>query len=512
MNGLSKGSSKIRIAIIALAIALSLPAIAFTNQQRGQEPDLSEKFNSQYKSDERSDKDDDDDDKDRKKKKDKKKLEREQNKREKKQEDKLQGSDRKDDDDDDDDDDKDDDDRDDDDKDDDDEDKDDDDRDDDEDKDDDDSDKDDDGDKDDDDEDKDDDKVDSGAPATLAEARPEAASALPVASLSPVASPLPVTTLAVTATIETAPVPSGGDAADDPAIWVNPKDPAQSAIVGTNKQGGIAVYSLDGKQLQYLPDGMMNNVDLRTGFSLGGQEIVLVAANNRKDNSIALYRLNTSTRMLENVAARTIVTVATYGCCLYRSKKSGKVYYFVTSKTGEAEQWELFDNGSGKVDAKNVRKFKLATQIEGCVADDELGHLYIGEEAVGIWKYGAEPDAGESRVQIDKAGPEGHLVADVEGLTIAYGKDGTGYLIVSSQGNNSYVVYRREQNNAYVKTFSITAGNDIDGTEDTDGIDVTMANLGPAFPMGVFVAQDGFNDKGNQNFKFVPFHLIIAAP
>ena len=465
MKGFSKERSKIRTAIIALAIALSLPAIALTSQQLRQEPNLSEKLNSQNI--------DDDDDKDHKKDKSKEKLEREQKKREKQQEEKLRRSERKNDDDEDDDDD-------------------------------------DDKDKDDDDKDKDSNKVDSGTPATshatIAKAKPAAASPSIANSL------LPATAFAVNATIETAPVPSTGDAADDPAIWVNPKDPSQSAIVGTDKRGGIAVYALDGKEIQYLPDGLLNNVDLRTGFSLGGKETVLVAANNRKDNTIALYRLNPSTRMLEDVAARKIVTIATYGCCLYRSQKSGKVYFFVTSKTGEVEQWELFDNGSGKVDAKNVRQFKLETQIEGCVADDQLGHLYIGEETVGIWKYGAEPDAGEGRSQVDKTGPEGHLVADVEGMAIAYGKDGTGYLIVSSQGNNSYVVYRREKDNAYVKTFSIATGNGIDGTEDTDGIDVTMANLGPAFPQGVFVAQDGFNDKGNQNFKLVPFQSIISAP
>ena len=469
MNGFSKESSKIRIAIIALAIAISLPAIALTNQQRGQGSDTPEKLTgSQNARDERSD-NDDDDDKDRKKEKDRKKLEREQSKREKKQEEKLRRSGHKDDDDEDDDDDKD---------------KDDDDR----------------------DKEKDKNKVDSGAATTIAEAKPEAASPSP-ANVAP-----PATAVAVNATIETSPVPSVGDAADDPAIWVNPQDPTQSAIVGTNKQGGIAVYALDGKEIQYLPAGLLNNVDLRAGFSLGGKDAVLVAASNRADNSIALYRLDPSTRMLENVAARKIVTIATYGCCLYRSKKSGKVYYFVTSKTGDVEQWELFDNGSGKVDGKSVRRFKVGTQVEGCVSDDELGHFYVSEETVGIWKYGAEPNAGEGRTQVDKTGPGGHLVADVEGLTIAYGKDGTGYLIVSSQGNNSYVIYRREQNNAYVKTFSIAAGNGIDGVEDTDGIDVTMANLGPAFPQGVFVAQDGINDKGNQNFKLVPLHSIIGAP
>jgi 3-phytase len=312
----------------------------------------------------------------------------------------------------------------------------------------------------------------------------------------------------VTATVETDPVQSGGDAADDPAIWVHPTNPAKSTIIGTNKQGGIIVYDLAGKQLQYLPDGQMDNVDLRDGFKLGGQTVSIVAASNRKDNTIAIYKVNPQTRMLENVAARSIKHGLTvYGMCLYRSSKTGKTYYFGTSKSGDVEQWEFFDQG-GKVDARKVRSLKLGSTVEGCVADDGLGHLYLAEEAVGIWKFGAEPDAGDKGAPVDKVG-NGHLFADVEGLAIAYGKNGDGYLIASSQGNNSYVVYRREGANEFVKKFRIGDGGGIDGAEETDGIDVTTANLGPAFPHGVFVVQDGLNDKGNQNFKLVPLETIV---
>ena len=108
------------------------------------------------------------------------------------------------------------------------------------------------------------------------------------------------------ATVETDPVPNGGDAADDPAIWVNPNDPAQSVIIGTDKRGGLAVYELNGKQIQYLPDGQMDNVDLRDGFKLDGQTVAIVTASNRKDNSIAIYKINPQSRTLENVAARKI--------------------------------------------------------------------------------------------------------------------------------------------------------------------------------------------------------------
>lgn len=314
---------------------------------------------------------------------------------------------------------------------------------------------------------------------------------------------------AVTATVETDPVPNGGDAADDPAIWVNPNDPAQSVIIGADKRGGLGVYDLSGKQIQYLSDGEMDNVDLRDGFKLGGQTVAIVTASNRKDNTIAVYKINPQTRTLENVAARKIKHGLTvYGMCMYRSAKTGKIYYFGTSKSGDVEQWELFES-NGKVDAKKARNFKLRSVVEGCVADDELGHFYVAEEAVGIWKFGAEPEAGSDHTQVAKVG-DGHLFADVEGLAIAYGKDGAGYLIASSQGNHSYVVYRRDGNNEFVKKFRVSAGDGVDGCEETDGIDVTTANLGPAFPQGVFVVQDGFNDKGNQNFKLVPLQSIIT--
>lgn len=313
----------------------------------------------------------------------------------------------------------------------------------------------------------------------------------------------------INATVETDPVPSAGDAADDPAIWVNPEDSEKSTIIGTNKQGGLAVYDLSGKQLQYLSDGLLDNVDLKDGFTLGGQKVSLVTAGNRKDNSIAIYRVNAQTRMLENVAARKITHgIQIYGSCMYRSPKSGKFYYFGTSKSGEVEQWELMEVAGGKVDAQKVRNIKVSSVTEGCVADDELGHFYLSEEAKGIWKFSAEPDGGTAGNLIAKVG-DGHLFADVEGLAIAYGAEGKGYLLASSQGNHSFVVYRREGNNEFVKKFKVVPGKDVDGAEETDGIDVTTAKLGSAFPNGVFVAQDGFNDKGNQNFKLVPLEAIF---
>ena len=316
---------------------------------------------------------------------------------------------------------------------------------------------------------------------------------------------------AVSATVETEPVPHAEDAADDPAVWIHPTDPSRSTVIGTDKKGGLGVYALDGRQLQYRPDGELNNVDLRDGFPLGGRSVTLVAAGNRTDNGIAVYRVDRSTRTLRPVRHAAIRPgLTTYGSCMYRSRVDGRFYYFVTGDSGAVEQWRLAGNRRSEVSARRVRRFEVGSAAEGSVADDELGHLYVAEETKGIWRYGAEPAAGARRALVDSAGPGGHLVADVEGVALAPGAGATGYLLASSQGNSSFSIYRRGRRNDHVASFHVGAGRSVDAVEDTDGIDVTTAPLGSTFPRGVFVAQDGDNRGGNQNFKLVPWQAIRA--
>jgi len=312
----------------------------------------------------------------------------------------------------------------------------------------------------------------------------------------------------VEAYAETDPVPHEDDAADDPAIWVNPHDAAASTVIGTDKQGGIAVYDLRGRELQYLADGNFNNVDLRSDFPLGGESVTVVTAGNRTDNSIGIYRIDPVTGLLSDVAARKItVGLEAYGSCMYRDA-TGRTYSIVNSKAGEVEQWQLIDDGAGQVDAELVRSFDAGSQLEGCVADDEFGRLYIGEETVGIWEYAADPTGGSDRTLVAAVDDLGPLVGEVEGLTIAYGPDGTGYLLASSQGDNTFAVFERTSPHDLVLTFAIGDGSVTDGVSITDGIDVSTANLGPDFPFGVFVAHDGNNDDGNQNYKLVPWNEI----
>jgi 3-phytase len=316
--------------------------------------------------------------------------------------------------------------------------------------------------------------------------------------------------------VETEPADSYGDAADDPAIWVDERDPSRSVVIATDKKLGLNVYDLQGKRLQVVPDGRMNNVDLREGFMLGGKATTLVAATNRTTRSISLYRFDPATRRLESIAAGTLESGMSdpYGLCMYRSAKSGNYYVIANdSVDGKYRQWRVFDRG-GKAAIELVREIAVGSQAEGCAADDELGQLYIAEEDVGLWVYSAEPDGGEQRTAIDKT-EGGNLNADVEGVSIYYGANGTGYVIASNQGEDNYAVYRREAPHAFVGKFHVVANETlgIDGSSETDGLDVVSAPLGPDYPAGLLVVQDGRNlmPSQRQNFKYVSMQDVLDA-
>lgn len=329
--------------------------------------------------------------------------------------------------------------------------------------------------------------------------------------------PPPATVKIAVPTVETRPVDDYGDAADDIAIWVHPRDPARSLIIGAQKKRGIEVYDLAGRRVQLLPDGRMNNVDLRQDVNLGAGRLDIVAASDRTNQRLALYAVDPVTGRLRDIAAAPVPAGMRdpYGLCMFVSPRDGAVYVFINnSDRGEFRQWRLTDEG-GRVAATVVREFIVGSQAEGCVADDATGALYVAEEDVGLWRYPAEPDGGDARRLIDGTGEGGRLTADVEGLAIFHGVGDTGYLVLSNQGADSYALYRREGDNEFLGMFQVGANDalGIDGASETDGLEVTSRPLGPAFPHGLLVVQDGRNitPSERQNFKLVPWRNVVEA-
>jgi 3-phytase len=307
---------------------------------------------------------------------------------------------------------------------------------------------------------------------------------------------------------QTDPVSSRGDAADDAAIWVNSKSPELSVIIGTDKKAGLHVYAISGEELQFLPIGEANNVDVRSDFPFSDAEAPLVAVSNWTDGTVTLMRFDVDAiRIVEEPVGRIPTGMdLVYGVCLY-NPEPGIFEVAATSHGGLLLQWRLGIDAGGAVLGSLVRTIDLGSKAEGCVFDDALRLLYVAEEGVGLWRIPADVDLGDERSLVDRVHPDGNLRADVEGVDLYAKTDGTGFLVVSSQGESAFRIYRREGDNDYVGGFRVRTSEDgaVDGVNHTDGLAVTSASLGPDWPAGLLVVQDNDNrrPRENQNFKLV---------
>ena len=312
------------------------------------------------------------------------------------------------------------------------------------------------------------------------------------------------------ASVQTDAVPSLGDAADDPAIWVHPTQPGKSRVLGTDKQGGLGSYDLAGRELQYLPVGRMNNVDVRPGFALGERTVDLAVASNRDRNSLQMFAIDRDSGELTDLGDIATPMTEIYGLCM---AKQGEAFYAIPNdKDGTFIQYRL-SAPHGEMQAEEVRRFNVDSQPEGCVADDASGRLFVGEENAAVWALPLNPAEDTALTEVIAVDGK-QVVADIEGLAV-WRRGDHAYLVISSQGNNSYVVTDATPPYAVRGAFRIglNARLGIDGASETDGLETSAADLGGAYTDGLLVVQDGRKrmPEGNQNYKLVPFADVIDA-
>lgn len=308
---------------------------------------------------------------------------------------------------------------------------------------------------------------------------------------------------------ETSPMPQFGDAADDPALWINPQDPSQSLIIGTNKRQGLFVYDLQGRERQRLDVGRMNNVDVRYGARWQGRDVDIAVASNRDLNTLAAFAIDRTSGQVTLVDNLPTSLDNIYGLCMYQSPDS-RLFVFANDEDGRFAQYRI-ETGDTGWRATEVRRFSVPSQPEGCVADDARARLYLGEEDVGIWTLGANPEDDTAMQVFARVGKELH--DDVEGLAL-YIKGDHPYLLASSQGNDSYVLFDTAPPYQVLGAFRIgmnlDSGAMIDGASETDGLEIISSNLGGIYGAGLLIVQDGRNvlPQQPQNFKLVPWSAV----
>jgi len=299
---------------------------------------------------------------------------------------------------------------------------------------------------------------------------------------------------------------------DDPAIWVNPDDPAKSLILGTDKGGSIFVFDLDGAILTDKTftgtGGRMNNIDVEYGLKLGGETIDIAVATDRPVSLLRVLRLPEMTAIddggIQVFEGEEGDARLPMGIALYKRPADGVIFAIVSRKTGPSGaylwQYRLEDDGSGHVVGTKVREFGTFSdatsldedgvpelgEIESVAVDDALGYVYYSDELTGVRKYLADPDAPDASVELALFATEG-FADQREGISIYAIDNRTGYILVSDQQANAFRIYTREgeaddsHNHALVKVVHVS-------TNESDGSDVTNVVLDDRFPSGLFVA------------------------
>lgn len=312
----------------------------------------------------------------------------------------------------------------------------------------------------------------------------------PQAVAAPKEDPKPIVVLSTTAT-----EPVKGDA-DDPAIWVHPTDPGQSLIFGTDKEGnGLYVFMMDGT-LDRVLEGVErpNNVDIEKGFELGGATVDLAVATERLKTRLRIFAIDAQTGATRDVTGKTDVFAgevgeakAPMGIGLFK-RADGQIFAIVGRKEGPKSGYLAtyrLEARDGLVDAVEVKRFGTFSgvgEIEAIAVDDELGFVYCADEAFGIRKYHADPDASDEELATLATYT---FEGDREGLAVYSLPGGEGYLVATEQleGDSRYHVFERGGEHRLLKIIQ-------GGADSTDGIEVLSANLGPQFPAGALIAMN----------------------
>jgi 3-phytase len=275
--------------------------------------------------------------------------------------------------------------------------------------------------------------------------------------------------------------PAGEDA-DDPAVWMNPRDPSKSLILATNKaaapSGALVVFGMDGKERQRVVGiDRPNNVDVQDDLAI---------VTERYKSRLRLFRVAesgvteiASVPVFEGQAGQ---AAAPMGIAIYKRPRDGAVFAIVGRKTGPATGylWQYRIRGTKAEKVREFGAFSGTGEIEAIAVDDELGFVYYADEDCCIRKYHADPDHAEAAREVAVFGKEGFR-GNREG--IALHRD---YVVCTDQipGGSEYRLFRRKGDQS--APVAVLRGP----ADSTDGIEVVSQPVGAAFPRGFLIAMN----------------------
>ncbi|WP_344386456.1 phytase [Asanoa iriomotensis] len=323
--------------------------------------------------------------------------------------------------------------------------------------------------------------------------------------------------------------------------------------------------------------GRYNNVDIAYDVRLGGRNVDVAVVSDRYNDQLRFFRIDPAgadarTPLVEVTAPdqkflfnpdREAVDEehTAYGLAVWQPGR-GETYAVVTQEGATAIATARIVEIGGKLGYTSIKTVTMPgsfplpdgttwtpceepgvlPQFEGVAVDQKTGVLYAAQEDVGLWRvqlpltsrvapklidkttdFGIHDAYNEETEECEPIDPDAkgyggtRLTADAEGVDVYYGPGGTGYVIVSSQGDDTYVVYERQGRNKTVGSFRVAGVNGVDDLNGSDGLAVTNRPVG-AYRQGLLVSHDEpetgptvDEERDATNFSYVSWGAIARA-
>ncbi|MFE0590743.1 phytase [Micromonospora echinospora] len=323
--------------------------------------------------------------------------------------------------------------------------------------------------------------------------------------------------------------------------------------------------------------GRYNNVDIAYGVRLAGRPVDVAVVSDRYNDQIRFFVIDPAgatahTPLTEVTAAdqsflfnpdRQAVDEerTAYGLAVWQPRR-GETYVVVTQEGATTIATARIVETGGKLGYTDIRQLTMPSsfrlpdgttwvpceepgvlpQLEGVAVDQSSGVLYAAQEDVGLWRLqlplgsGSQPklidrvrdfgihdvyDSGTEECEPVDPNARGYggnlLTADAEGVDIYYGPGATGYVLVSSQGDDTFAIYRRQGANKAVGSFRVTGVDGADDINGSDGLAVTNRPVGD-YRQGLLVTHDEpetgadvDDERDATNFSYVSWDDIARA-
>jgi 3-phytase len=245
----------------------------------------------------------------------------------------------------------------------------------------------------------------------------------------------------------------------DSAHWQSSKS-NKSLLIATLEGDGLAVFNSKGQQIQHIESNEIVGVDVRYNMiAENGKKIDVAAAVLVDEGAFSFYEINENNQQPLKKIGQFSASIKVEGMCLAKNLTTGVLYANGFSDDGDWVQFKLNYDGKtitsalqSKGKALPVRHTHVGGKLSACVVDDETSTLYLAEQNIGVWQYGADPENVKDRTLLDVAKPIGHI-SEVESIDIAYQQNGKGLIIIADE-SEGFLLYDRESK-VYLNQFSI---------------------------------------------------------